>query len=79
MNNVIKAAMPNKIIFTRKKLALFSYPSHKVAKMPDNLLPNDVLKNQPPIITAVMRFGLNLDTKESPIGLKNNSPMVIIP
>ena len=37
----------------------------------------EVAKNQPPIINAVIRGGLNLLTSERPIGLRNSSPMVI--
>ena len=44
-----------------------------------NLLPMEVDKNQPPIINAVKRGGLNFETSDKPIGLKNNSPIVITP
>lgn len=63
--------------FTQKKFALSSYPSHILLNTPDNLFPIDVAKNQPPIMSAVILGGLNLLTKDNPIGLKNNSPTVI--
>ena len=65
--------------FTKKKLPLCAYPSHMLANTPLNLFPIDVDKNQPPIINAVNLGGANLDTKESAIGLKHNSPTVITP
>ena len=77
--NITKAAKPSKTKFTRKKFALFSYPSHKVAKIPDSLFPIEVERNHPPIIKAVNRLGLNFETRERPIGLKNNSPIVTTP
>ena len=46
---------------------------------PDNLLPIEVETNHPPIISEVIRIGLNLETSDSPIGLKSNSPMVMTP
>ena len=73
------AEIPKSTKFTKKKLALFSYPSHKVAKIPDSLLPMEVDKNQPPIINAVKRFGLNFETNDNPIGLKKSSPTVNTP
>ena len=65
--------------FTKKKLALCSYPSHMLANTPLNLLPIEVDKNQPPIIKAVKRGGANLDTNDNAIGLKQSSPTVITP
>ena len=65
--------------FTKKKLALCSYPSHILAKTPLNLFPMEVDKNQPPIIKAVKRGGANLDTSDKAIGLKQSSPTVITP
>ena len=44
---------------------------------PDSLLPMEVAKNQPPIIKEVRRAGLNLETKDKPIGLRKSSPIVI--
>lgn len=44
---------------------------------PESLFPIEVAKNQPPIINEVRRAGLNLETKDKPIGLRNNSPIVI--
>ena len=79
MINIINAAKPKRTEFTKKKFALFSYPSHKLLNTPDNLFPIDVAKNQPPIINAVNLGGLNFETKDKPIGLKNNSPIVITP
>lgn len=75
---IIAAAVKRKK-FTQKKPALNSYLSHMLESTPLNLFPIDVAKNQPPIIKAVRRGGLNFDTKESPIGLRNNSPIVITP
>lgn len=37
----------------------------------------DVAKNHPPIINEVSLGGLSFETKDNPIGLKNNSPIVI--
>ena len=71
------AAINRRRELVKKKFALLSYPSHIEARMPDNLLPIEVLKNQPPIIKDVRRGGLNLDTKLKPMGLKNNSPIVM--
>ncbi len=41
------------------------------------MFPIEVAKNHPPIINAVSLGGLNLLTIDNPIGLKNNSPIVI--
>ena len=64
MANMITVAIISNTKFTQKKLALFSYPSHKVANSPDNLLPIEVARNQPPIINAVIRTGLNFETSD---------------
>ena len=77
--NITTVATPRSKKFTRKKSALWAYPSQSVARMPLSLFPMDVLKNQPPIIKAVNRFGLTLLTSDNPIGLKNNSPTVMTP
>src|SRR5690606_30124775 len=61
------------------KLALFSYPYHMPASTPLILLPMEVERKKPPIISAVRRGGLSLDTSERPIGLKRSSPIVITP
>ena len=50
-----------------------------LASTPLSLLPMDVDRNQPPIMRAVIRGGLSLDTIDNPMGLKNNSPIVITP
>lgn len=73
------AEIPNSTKFTKKKLDLFSYPSHIVARIPESLFPMEVERNHPPIIRAVNLLGLNFETRESPIGLKNNSPTVTTP
>jgi len=65
--------------FIKKKFILLSKTSHNPAKTPDNLLPMLVAKNHPPINNAVSLGGLNLDTNESPIGDRHNSPIVITP
>ena len=39
----------------------------------------EVAKNHPPIINEVIRTGETFETKESPIGERNNSPMVTTP
>jgi hypothetical protein len=75
---IIAAAVRRKKL-TQKNPALNSYLSHILDKTPLNLFPMEVAKNHPPIIKAVKRGGLNLDTNERPIGLRNNSPMVITP
>ena len=72
-------AINNKTQLRIKKSVFCSYLSHILASTPLNLFPIEVLKNHPPIINAVMRGGLNLETKLNPIGLKNNSPIVITP
>lgn len=48
-------------------------------KTPDSLLPIEVERKKPPIIKAVSLGGLNFETKDSPIGLRHNSPTVITP
>ena len=63
----------------RKKFDLSSYPSHKPDKIPDNLFPMLVDKNQPPIINDVNLGGLNFETNDNPIGERHNSPIVITP
>jgi len=40
-------------------------------------MPIEVDKNHPPISREVYLGGLSFDTKDNPIGLKNNSPTVI--
>lgn len=46
--------------------------------MKRNLFPTAVAKSHPPCINPWKRGGATFDTKESPIGLKNNSAMVSI-
>src|SRR5690606_36997120 len=79
MANMMSVATIIKPKFTQKKLDLFSYPSHKLDNTPESLLPMEVERNQPPIISAVMRGGLSFETNDNPIGLSNNSPTVITP
>lgn len=76
-NNIRKVATRQSPKFIRKKWDLFSKPSHIPESIPDNLLPTEVDRNQPPIIRAVRRGGLSLDTSESPMGDKQSSPTVI--
>ena len=80
--NKIKPMMAensNRLKLTQKKLLLSLYVSQSVDNTPESLLPIEVDKNQPPIMSEVMRTGLNLDTSDNPIGLNNSSPMVITP
>ena len=65
--------------FNKKKFDLSSNLSQFFASTPLNLFPMAVAKLQPPIIKAVKRKGDYFDTMDKPIGLKNNSPMVITP
>jgi hypothetical protein len=58
---------------------LSSNLSQFFAKTPLNLFPMAVAKLHPPIMSAVNRKGDNLETIDNPIGLKNNSPIVITP
>ena len=75
--NITKDAETNKIVFTQKKSALYSYLSQKLLNTPESLFPIDVARNHPPIIKAVNLGGLSFETSDKPIGLKNNSPIVI--
>ena len=75
---ITAAAMANPK-FIKKKFFLSAKPSHIPESIPDNLLPMDVLKKNPPIISAVIRGGLSLETKDSPIGERHSSPKVITP
>ncbi len=77
-----KIAMPaseQAIKFTQKKLALLSYISHILASTPDSLLPMEVARNQPPIISEVNRGGATLETSDKPMGDRKSSPTVITP
>ena len=63
----------------RKKIDLSIKLSQKLAIIPAAFPPSEVERNQPPIISAVVLAGANLETSESPIGLRNNSLIVKIP
>ena len=66
------AAATNMII---KNAVLFVKISQELASVPANLPPMEVIKNQPPIISAVKRGGEIFDINDNPIGLKNNSQL----
>ena len=61
-----------------KKIFLSGILSQKLAITPATLPPNEVERNQPPIINAVNRGGDNLETNDNPIGLKQISLIVKI-
>ena len=56
-----------------------SVVSHKPESIPDNLLPTEIARKNPPIIKAVILGGESLETNDKPIGDKHNSPTVITP
>ena len=60
------AEIPKSIKFTKKKLALFSYPSHKVAKIPESLLPIEVDKTIHPSLMQLNVLDLTLKPKTIP-------------
>ena len=68
----IKAAATS----SKKNIFLSVKSSQKPVITPAILPPNEMDKNQPPIISAVNRGGDNFETKDKPIGLKNISLMV---
>ena len=61
-----------------KKIFLSGILSQKLAITPATFPPNEVERNQPPIINAVNRGGDSLETNDKPIGLKQISLMVKI-
>ena len=76
VNIKITAINANRVL-TTKKYVFFSYIFQKPDNTPDSLFPIAVAINQPPIIKADILAGLNFDTSDNPIGLKNSSPVVI--
>ena len=62
-----------------KNIFLSGILSQKLAITPATFPPNDVERNQPPIIRAVSRGGASLETNDNPIGLKQISLTVNIP
>lgn len=60
----------------RKNIFLSVKLSQKLVITPAIFPPIDVDKNQPPISKAVSLAGASLDTRDSPIGLNNNSLIV---
>ena len=59
-----------------KKIFLSVKSSQNPVITPAILPPIETDKNQPPIINAVNLAGASLETKDSPIGLKNISLIV---
>ena len=78
-HKIRKNAAKVKIAFVKKKFDFFSKRSHIPESTPESLFPIAVDRNQPPIINAAIRFGANFETRDSPIGLKQSSPIVITP
>ena len=67
------------IVMMPKKILLSGILSQKLAITPATLPPNDVERNQPPIINAVNRGGDNFETNDRPIGLRHISLIVNMP
>ena len=75
LNNMLKIITGE----SKMSLRIVDWFVTNYAKKYYTLFPIEVDKNHPPIIKAVSRGGLNLETNDNPIGLKNNSPIVITP